>query len=70
MASWLSPEELEEDGQMKRRGKGVLDRRNSLCQSPKGKKKTEELGLISWSPEQEAGMVCSLMGIKETCTQA
>lgn len=62
MASWLSPKELVEVGQMKRIGKGVLDRRNSPCQSPKGKNK--RAGPDSWSQGQEVGMVCSLVGIK------
>lgn len=62
MASWLSPKELVEVGQMKRRGKGVLDRRNSPCQSPKGKNK--RAGPDSWRQGQEGSMVCSLVGIK------
>lgn len=62
MTPWLSPKELVEVGQMKRRGKGVLDRRNSPCQSLKGKNK--RAGSDRWSQGQEGGMVYSLVGIK------
>ena len=49
---------------MKRRGKGILGRRSSLCQSPKGKTRAQPGQLEPGPGKNEGAVACSLEGVK------
>lgn len=49
---------------MKRRGKGILGRSSSLCQSPKGKTRAQPGQLEPGPGKNEGGVACSLEGVK------